>query len=256
MILMLVNKGKISLDDTIDMYIPDIPNGNIATIRQLANMSAGVPDYATSQFIQDFENNPNKIFTLDELINYSKSQSVLFVPGTRYEYINNNTNILGAIIEKVTGMSYGKAFNKMIVNKFCLHDTKYILDINNIDGDIVTGYVNENGNSVKQYDNLSIYGPSGSITTNMDDLLDWCRILGKNHKCETHKLDKGPEYDSYGLGIGKLENWWGHTGDGLGITTLAMYNHHKKISIVIFMNISGESVHIPTKLFRKIAKIL
>jgi len=116
---------------------------------------------------------------------------------------------------------------------------------------------------------MSIYGPSGSMVSTISDQLKWGNILVNGNLLSpkynserfiANKFEKGPEYDKYGLGIGELNGWWGHTGDGNGVTILTMHNKNKNITVVIFMNISnvkinGQKVHLPTKLFRKISKI-
>ena len=53
MIMQLVDEGKISLDDTIDQWIPDVPNGDEITLRQLADMGSGAPGYTTQAGIED-----------------------------------------------------------------------------------------------------------------------------------------------------------------------------------------------------------
>ena len=72
-----------------------------------------------------------------------------------------------------------------------------------------------------------------------------------------------PEYDKYGLGIGELDGWIGHTGEFIGYTSLVMYEPESGSVVVILMDIfgledklTGKGVHLPTKIFREYAKIL
>jgi len=264
LILMLASENILSLDDPIEKYIRGIPNGNIITLRQLANMSSGLSDYINDEFNKNFDVNPNKIFTLDELNKYI-TNNLHFSPGTKYEYINANTNILGAIIEKVTGRTFAEVLENKILKPFGLNNTKYITNVNDIKNNFVTGYQLNS----KHQNNMSIYGPSGSMVSTISDQLKWGNILVNGNLLSpkynserfiANKFEKGPEYDKYGLGIGELNGWWGHTGDGNGVTILTMHNKNKNITVVIFMNISnvkinGQKVHLPTKLFRKISKI-
>ena len=272
LLLMLASEGKISLDDPVDKYVKGFPNGNIITLRQLAYMSAGISDYITSKFTEDFSKNPNKIFTLNELNSYIE-RTPLFNPGNKHIYINANTNILGAVIEKVTGRSIGEVLETKILKPFGLNDTKYVTDVRNIN-DGVTGYQIQNETLKEQPNNMSIFGPSGSMISTLPDLLVWSKILVNGYLLSPEinktrfiadKFDQGPEYDRYGLGIGELNpsnlslqgylpfgmnGWWGHTGDGNGVTLLMMYNKEKNMSMVIFMNISnvvvnGVKTHLP-----------
>jgi len=78
-------------------------------------------------------------------------------------------------------------------------------------------------------------------------------------------LSDGPEYDEYAVGIGSLESWWGHTGDGLCSSSLVMYNLDSDYSIAIFVNMSdaidtsdegsGCIVHVLTILMREYVAI-
>jgi CubicO group peptidase (beta-lactamase class C family) len=65
-----------------------------------------------------------------------------------------------------------------------------------------------------------------------------------------------PEYDKYGLGIGELSGWIGHTGGYIGYTSLVMYNPESGSVVVILMNIFGVGEHVPTRVFREYAEIL
>ena len=83
LILQLVDEGVISLDDTIDQYIDGITDGDTITLRQLADMSSGNSDYFTDAFVQDFfVDDPDRLFTLDELNGYVIDQPAQFAPGT------------------------------------------------------------------------------------------------------------------------------------------------------------------------------
>jgi len=65
-----------------------------------------------------------------------------------------------------------------------------------------------------------------------------------------------PEYDKYGLGIGKLSGWIGHTGEYIGYTSLVMYEPDSGSVVVILMNIFGVGEHVPTKVFKEFAEVL
>ncbi len=60
LILQLVDEGKISLDDTIDQWVDGVPNGDQITLRQLADMSSGLPEYTTQAWLEDYLADPNR----------------------------------------------------------------------------------------------------------------------------------------------------------------------------------------------------
>lgn len=125
------------------------------------------------------------------------------------------------------------------------------------------------------FNNFSSMGASGAMISTLADMTVWAEALGSGTLVSPERqaerlvgspLSEGPEYDRYALGIGEVEGWWGHTGEGLGFTSLAMYDLQSGSTAVIFMNISqavGESAggeeeerHAPTVLMRKIAQAL
>jgi CubicO group peptidase (beta-lactamase class C family) len=103
-IMKLIEEGKLSLDDKINLYLPadvcdKIPNGNIATIRNLLGHRAGIPncDYQP-QFIADVLNDPFSIAT-DDLIKYVYCKKPLFVPGEGYEYSSTGYEIMASVYD-------------------------------------------------------------------------------------------------------------------------------------------------------------
>jgi CubicO group peptidase (beta-lactamase class C family) len=101
----LVNENKLSYTDNLSKYLDIFPpeTGNKITIQQLLDMKAGLGDY-----LQDpkFDELRFKDFSLEELIDIIKTEPLLFEPGTSREYSNSGYVVLGAIIEKVTNLSY------------------------------------------------------------------------------------------------------------------------------------------------------
>jgi D-alanyl-D-alanine carboxypeptidase len=106
-ILQLWEDGLINLDtayvayiDTIDFVLPE------TTIRQMLNHTSGIFDIDEHpSFFLDILNNPSHFYTPSELFQTYLNQPHNFAPGTNYEYSNSNYNILGTIIEAITGHS-------------------------------------------------------------------------------------------------------------------------------------------------------
>ncbi|MBG7631507.1 MAG: beta-lactamase family protein, partial [Bacteroidetes bacterium] len=103
-ILMLMEKGKLNLDDEITKFIPDYPtNEHKITIHHLLTHTSGIKSYTSMKKL-------NKISKQDltplELIDFFKNEPIDFVPGEKFKYNNSGYVILGYIIEKVTGQPY------------------------------------------------------------------------------------------------------------------------------------------------------
>ncbi len=103
--LQLVERGKLSLDDTIGKILPDYPNGNVASkvkVRHLLSHTAGTGDI----FGPKFEAHRLELKTLQDYVKLYGERDLQFDPGTRWEYSNYGFLLLGVLMEKVSGKSY------------------------------------------------------------------------------------------------------------------------------------------------------
>ena len=123
-ILQLVQEGKLSLDDPISKFRPDVPNGKNITIAQLAEMRSGLYSYTSSEaFNRTLDDDPQKVWTPDELLAIAFKKPPLFPPGSQYDYSNTNLVLLGTVIEELTGMTASEAFQQRIFEPLGLTQT-------------------------------------------------------------------------------------------------------------------------------------
>ncbi len=129
-IMKLIDEGKLGLDDKIKDYLPQnicdhIPNGNIATIRNLLAHTSGIPNFDNNpQFIADVLNTPFSLKT-ENLIKYEYDKKPLFQPGTGYEYSSTGYELLALIIDKVTGKNHSEYYTSKIFRPLNLKNTYY-----------------------------------------------------------------------------------------------------------------------------------
>ena len=97
-ILMLADQGKLGLDDPIDRYVKGVPGGNRITLRQLAQMRSGLYDYADDTN-KDLPQQPFRKWTPRELLAVAFRHPPVFPPGTKFDYCNTNTVLLGLVVE-------------------------------------------------------------------------------------------------------------------------------------------------------------
>ena len=266
LILQLVDEGKISLDDTIDQWVDGVPNGDQITLRQLSVMSSGVPEYTTQKFLQDYLADPNREFTTQELITYAIAEPAQFPPGSKKVYVNTSTLLLGEVVAQEYGQPFVQVVSEQILQPLALDTTTYPVAVDEWGGPHPTGYQPaEDGSLEPQDNNFSIFGPAGAMTSTLDDMCAWGAALGQGElvdpatqaaRVDGQPLAQGPEYDTYGQGIGMLDGWVGHTGEGLGVTVLVMNDPDSGATAVVAMNVSNKGKHVPTRYFRKIAPVL
>lgn len=266
LILQLADEGKVSLDDPISKYVPDVPNGDDITLRQLAEMTSGVPEYTTEAWLKDYLKDEQRNFTTPELIGYALEEPAQFPPGKRAVYTNTSTLLLGQVVTEVTGLPFEQALADQILEPVGLTDTRYLTISDDWSGPHPTGYQpGESGNLEAQGNNFTVFGPAGAMTSTLADLCRWGTTLGSGEllqpdtqaqRLKGRPLDKGPEYDEYAQGIGSLEGWVGHTGEGFGHTLAVMHSPSNGTTAVVAMNASGLKRHVPTQLFRTMAPTL
>jgi CubicO group peptidase (beta-lactamase class C family) len=98
-VLLLVQDGKLSLDDRVSRYFPDLTRANEITIRQLLSHTSGYPDYYPQDYVPPFMKEP---VTAQKILDEWAKKPLDFDPGTRWQYSNTNYVIAGRIVEKVT----------------------------------------------------------------------------------------------------------------------------------------------------------
>lgn len=267
LILQLVDDGLISLDDTIGEYVPGVTDGDAITLRELANMTSGNADYTNQKFLDAYLADPDRLFTLADLNGFMLGEPAKFTPGTRHIYTNANTNLLGAVIEKVTREPFANVLHERILQPLRQSGTHYTLDVRQWAQPRATGYAPGPDGLEPQPDNMSIFGPAGSMTSSLDDARVWGEVLATGslltpasqaERLQGAPLDSGPPYDIYALGIGETDGWWGHNGEGLGFTAAVFHNPQSGATIAVFMNKSDVEppAHPADQLFRRFAEIL
>lgn len=268
LLLQLVDEGKVKLDDTLNKYVDGVTNGDKITLLELANMSSGVADYVNEAFMKEFAQDPTKVFTLNELNAGVLGQPAQFAPGTKYLYTNANTNLIGAVIEKVTGQQYADVLNERILEPLGQTGTKYILNVQDWKAPHPTGYMPDpvDGKPTPADENPSILGPAGAMFSTLEDGRVWADTLGSGSmiKSETQSLREighkipTPPYDLYAVGMGQTNGWLGHNGEGIGFTAATFNNPFTGASIVVYMNKSNlpDKAHPADEGFRAITKVL
>ncbi len=100
-ILLLQEEGKLSLDDKVARFIPDLTRANEITIRQLLSHTSGYQDYWPQDYVMPMMLEP---VTAQKILDRWARKPLDFDPGTKWQYSNTNYVIAGVIVEKVSGM--------------------------------------------------------------------------------------------------------------------------------------------------------
>jgi D-alanyl-D-alanine carboxypeptidase len=100
-ILLLQEEGKLSLDDTVGKFIPDLTRANEVTIRQLLSHTSGYQDYWPQDYVMPMMLQPT---TAQKILDFWARKPLDFEPGTKWQYSNTNYVIAGLSVEKASGM--------------------------------------------------------------------------------------------------------------------------------------------------------
>lgn len=130
-IMMLQEKNLLNIQDTINKFIPDYPNGDKIKIYNLLTHTSGIPEYYA---LVDTIEMGKHTYTSTELIDIFKNKPLNFDVGTKYEYSNSNYTLLGYIVEKVSGMRYEDYIQKNIFQPLGMNNSGFSGNIKNADG--------------------------------------------------------------------------------------------------------------------------
>lgn len=260
-ILILQEQGKLDVNDPISKFIPDYPNGHRITIQHLLTHTSGIKDFTKMKSIMSIA---KKDLDPKELVDFFKNAPVDFQPGTQFLYNNSGYVVLGYIIEIITGATYEDFLSKHIFEKANMNNSRYASD-RDIVKNRAYGYHNSGAFSNKMYVSLSIPYASGSLMSNVDDMLKWQEAINNNilisHNTlekvfKTHTLNNGEEF-AYGYGW-HLKDIDGvptreHGGSIFGFKSMAVYVPSLDIYVVGFSNCDCNS---PTLATRNIASLI
>ncbi len=121
-IMMLQEKKLLNIQDTVNKFIPDYPNGDKIKIYNLLTHTSGIPEYFS--LVSSIEIG-KKTYTSTEIINLFKDKPLNFDVGTKYEFSNSNYALLGYIIEKASGMKYEDYIKKNIFKPLDMNNSSF-----------------------------------------------------------------------------------------------------------------------------------
>ena len=117
-ILLLAEDGKLSLDDKVARYLPNLTRAGEITIRQLLSHTSGYQDYYPLDYVAPFMQKP---VTADEILKTWAGKLLDFDPGTRWQYSNTNYVAAGRILEHVTGKPFASFLQARIFGPLGMH---------------------------------------------------------------------------------------------------------------------------------------
>ncbi|SDX90483.1 serine hydrolase domain-containing protein [Roseicitreum antarcticum] len=158
--LRLAEEGLLDLNEPIARWLPELPGGDTATVRMLADMTAGYPDHVANEagFVEPFLANPFLEWTPDELIAVSLSTPRLFEPGTNWDYSHSGYVILGQVLQAATGQPLHDMMEQYVLGPLELTRT-FGFDTAEIPGSVIHGFTGERG----VWEDATFWNPSWTL---------------------------------------------------------------------------------------------
>ena len=275
LLLKLVDEKKLSLDDRLSKWLPDFPNAGRVTLGQLAQMTAGYPDYVigNDQFDNQIYANPFQQMTTQDILAQISGRPLLYDPGTNWNYAHTDYVLLGLALEKATGQDMPTLLGNEVLGPLGLKSTTNS-DTPEIPWPVLHTFSSERRKALKIpagtsfYEESTYWNPSWTIThgaiqtTNIYDMeatavgvgsgkllsadsykkMVSTALRGKTHSqpgCPTC-FDQNEGY-TYGLGIITSGDWLMQNPLFSGCAGVEAYLPAEKIAIAVAVTYAPEA---------------
>src|SRR5712671_1175887 len=275
LLMKFVDERKVKLDDTIERWLPDLPEANKVTLKMLANQTSGYPDYETDpKWLDAWVADPFHIWTFEERMKYAFSRPVQFNPGTNWSYSHTNFMILGEILSKIGAKPLDALLREKVLDPLGLKNTT-ASQTSEIPSPILHAFDSERRSALKIPADVAFYEEStfwnsqwgtpmgANETTNIDDMITTAvkvgtgallskssyqamtapNLLGFGHKqdnCAPSCFTQVNGYN-YGLGVVRSGSWLLQNPLLDGYSATEAYLPSEKIAIAVAVPFAPEA---------------
>ncbi|MFK8906586.1 serine hydrolase domain-containing protein [Streptomyces sp. YS-3] len=256
-VLQLEAEGRLSLDDTVDHWLPGMVSGNghdgtKITLRRLLNHTSGIysytddADFKQKEFSTGFLQHRYDTWTPQQIVRLAMTHQPAFAPGTGWSYSDTNYTLAAMVIEKATGHPYAREIERRILRPLHMDSTTLPGTRARVPGPSGRAYSKLTGElagpaepNSPTYDvtefNPSLAGAAGEIISTTGDLNRFYQALLSGRLLDKRRLKEmtttepieGMPTVSYGLGLMKIKlscgiDVWGHNGGIQGSVSQTM----------------------------------
>ncbi|MFE9633617.1 serine hydrolase domain-containing protein [Streptomyces sp. NPDC006463] len=239
-LLKLVDEGKVTLDDKISRWRPDLPHADEITLKMLSSASSGYADYVTDKaFIADLYKDPFQFWTGEERVRIAVSKPLVLPPGSGFAYSHANWVILGDIISRVKGKPLAEVMRDDVLGPMGLTHTE-ISSRAEIPAPVLHGFDNERG----VFEDATYWNPSWTLaegavmTGTLEDMAKAFAAIGEGKLLtpQSHKVQLTPVVKIKGnawfaLGLPVQNTWIVQNPSFAGYAGTVAYLPSKKIAI-------------------------
>ncbi len=244
LLMILAQQGKVSLDDKVSKWLPNLIAADKVTLGMLIKNTAGYKDYVLNQeFIDLVTKESFRKITREEIFAYATSDGELnFPPGTNQRYSHTEFTILGEVLERATGKTMSELYEENIFRPLGLHHTGYSINTD-LPSPILHAFSSDRG----IYEDATFWNPSwtvdsGPIYSNLPDLGIWARAFGKGKLLTPAYFDSlvsrpagvGRPDLYFASGFGVANGWYIQNPSFNGYSGAFGYLPAKEVTIIIF----------------------
>lgn len=248
-VLQLVMEGRIELDKPISDCIDGVPNGAHITVRQMLQMASGLPNYSETAAFDDYlHTTPFAPVSRQQLLDWAFAEPNEFEPGTRWQYSNTNSVLLGILVEARTGKSIAQNMKERIFDRLAMENTSWPTTAD-LPVPFSRGYSRDTANGERA--DATNWSPTwtdaaGILISNLWDMKRWAKSVAVGElltpSIQAERLTwvelPGIGRARYGLHIGKSGGWINHQGEMPGYNTIGAYLPELDATIVVLANSS------------------
>src|SRR5215217_3525867 len=247
-LVLLEQDGKLSLDDPVRKYIPELPDyGSPLTIRHLLNHTSGLRDWGSVMSLTG-AGRGDRVITQDLALDVITHQRALdFTPGSEYSYSNSGYNLAAIIIERVSKQKFPAFVEERLFKPLGMKNSSWRDDYQRIVPGRAQAYARQgNGPWRLNMPFMNVYGNGGMLTT-VGDWMKWNAMLDSHslgaplvEALETRGVLNDGRKISYALGL-QVDKYKGlkdvaHGGATAGYQTFLARYPDTKVSIGIMCN--------------------
>ncbi|MQP23928.1 serine hydrolase [Flavobacterium sp. LMO8] len=250
-IWILVQEKKLSLEDDIRKYLPEMPNyGTPIKIKHLLNHTSGIRNYHAIMDLQGFDYDAEYYNNETVLQLASKQRGLNNKPGEKVLYSNTNYNLLTTIIERISGKNLNEFATEKLFKPLQMNSSCFKVSNKQIIKNKAIGHQLSSGEYITNASIQESYG-AGSMASTVEDLVKWISVLNgtysefkslSNFLIQCEKLENG-EKAKYARGV-MVDDYKGfttisHSGYGWGGQSQLITIPEKKLGIIIMTNLES-----------------
>lgn len=259
--LQLAQEGILQLDQALADFVPDFPNAENITLRQLLNHTSGIFNYVDGTFIEELVSDTHKMWRPDELVAVAAARVPLFEPGSGWSYSNTNYILVSMVVEAATGSPFLNELNQRVIVPLELTQTRLATG-EDMQSDLVHGYSNVGSDGTNDdVTNMSYTaletaaGAAGAMVSNTEDLVRFVTALfAEQQLLDDAQREQMLNFVStggsdtlmlYGLGIYQTQSaagvTWFHSGGVPGFSAVMAYAPEQDAALAILVNMDTSS---------------